>query len=211
MSIALPAWSLSPATAESVTVLIRQAREGRSDAWDLIYARIYQDLHRLARAQLQQRWRAPLSPTSLISEAWLKMAGAAASAESRFHLIALIARAMRYAMLDETKKAAADKRGHRVEFVDLEHEHRDGEAANLERLVLMDQLLEHLNKIDPRMVAIVELRYFGGLSDREIGVLLGVGEDRVGRDWRAARSYLIAHLNLGALPSDETVSSGVRT
>ncbi|WP_064747349.1 ECF-type sigma factor [Lysobacter antibioticus] len=198
MPAAQPVWSLPDATVESVTVLLHQARDGRSDAWDLIYTRIYQDLHRLARAQLRQRQRrAPLSPTSLISEAWLKMAGAAASAESRFHLIALIARAMRYAILDETKKAVADKRGSRIEFVALEGEHRIGENARMEQLVLMDQLLEHLGKVDERLVSIVELRYFGGLSDKEIGHLLGVGEDRIRREWRTARSYLIARLGQG--------------
>ncbi|MBX9401990.1 hypothetical protein K4L06_11780 [Lysobacter sp. BMK333-48F3] len=198
MPAAQALWSLPDTTVESVTVLLHQARGGRSDAWDLIYSRIYQDLHRLARAQLRQRRRhAPLSPTSLISEAWLKMAGAAESAESRFHLIALVARAMRYAILDETKKAVADKRGSGIEFVDLDGQHRIGESARIEQLVLMDQLLDHLGKIDERLVSIVELRYFGGLNDKEIGALLGLGEDRVRREWRTARSYLIARLGQG--------------
>jgi RNA polymerase sigma factor (TIGR02999 family) len=194
-------WALPDATVESVTVLIQQARQGRSDAWNLIYARIYQDLHRLARAELRQRGRQPsLSPTSLISEAWLKMAGAASSAESRFHLIALIARAMRYAILDETKKAVAGKRGRGVDFVDIDEDFRTGETARMEELVLMDQLLEHLGKIDKRLVSVVELRYFGGLSDREIGALFEVSEERIRREWRTARSYLIAHLGAVPLP-----------
>ncbi|MGO1002113.1 ECF-type sigma factor [Lysobacter sp. CA196] len=199
-------WVLPDATVESVTVLIQQARQGRSDAWNLIYARIYQDLHRLARSELRQRGRQPspssasLSPTSLISEAWLKMAGAASTAESRFHLIALIARAMRYAILDETKKAVASKRGRGVEFVDIDEDFKTGETARMEELVLMDQLLEHLGKIDKRLVSVVELRYFGGLSDREIGALFEVSEERIRREWRTARSYLIAHLGAVPLP-----------
>jgi len=195
-----PSWPLPQNTVESVTVLIHQAREGRNDAWDLIYAQIYQDLHRLACSQLRHRHRQPaLSPTSLISEAWLKMAGAATTAESRFHLIALIARAMRYAMLDEAKKIGASKRGQGIEFVDYDEDFKTGEAPRMEELVLMDQLLEHLARVNKHLVSVVELRYFGGLSDKEIGALFDVSEERIRREWRTARSYLIAHLDAGAI------------
>ncbi|MGO1002440.1 ECF-type sigma factor [Lysobacter sp. CA196] len=199
-----PTWSLSDEAVESVTTLISQARDGRSEAWDRVYSLLYRELHQIARFQLRQRHRsaAVQSPTSLISAAWLKLAGAASTAESRSQLVSLIAHAMRFVVLDEAKSVLAAKRGSGVAPVSLadNSDEEPSEAARAEQLVLLNQSLEYLARIDARLVRIVELRYFGGLTDKEIGTLLEVNERTVRRDWRRARGFLVGHLG-GALGS----------
>lgn len=180
---------------ESVTVLLGEAREGRADAWDRIYALIYRELRQIASFQLRQGSQSQ-SPTSLISAAWLRLAGAAFSAESRQHLVSLVARAMRYVILDEAKKARAVKHGMGIKRVEFnEEECPPDETIQIEQLVLLDQLIRQLASLDARMATIVELRQFGNLTHREIGELLGIHERTVRREWEIARGFLLSRLS----------------
>ncbi len=178
----------------SITLLLAQAHDGRSDAWDRIYELLYRELHQIARAQLRRHHRHNQSPTSLISAGWLKLAGAAVNAENRMHLVALMAKAMRYAILDETKRVLASKRGGGVQHLALDQVDTADQSISGEDLLHLDEALRHLSEIDQRLAIIVELRYFGGLSDREIGDLLGQNERTVRREWYNARSFLISKL-----------------
>src|SRR5690349_17238144 len=87
---------------QSVTQLLGAVESGQAGAWNRIYSLLYRDLHQIARSQIRQQRRGHMrSPTSLISETWLKLASADFSVENRAHLVALIARAMRFVLLDE--------------------------------------------------------------------------------------------------------------
>lgn len=185
--------SISEGTVTSVTALLARANEGQADAWDRIYALLYRELHRIAHAQLRAR-RQIRSPTSLIGSAWLKLAGATVTIENRMHLVGLMAHAMRYAILDEAKKSLTAKRGAQAQHLALDEEEMPAQNMPVEDLLQLDQALKHLAEIDPRLVVIVELRYFGGLTDTEIGELLNLGERTIRREWLSARSYLISHL-----------------
>lgn len=180
---------------ESVTQLLNHAQGGHSDAWDRIYALLYQDLHRIARSQIRQQRRGhSRSPTSLISETWLRLASADFSVENRSHLVALIARAMRFVLLDEARRALAEKRGDGVEVLTLDDTNEPGHQVQLEQLLILDQALNDLATVDARLAQVVELRYFGGLSEQEIADVLKVNERTVRRDWRKARAFLFSHL-----------------
>lgn len=183
------------ATLESVTQLISEAQDGRGDAWDRIYTLLYNDLHRVARSQIrQQQYGFARSPTSLISETWLRLASASLSVESRSHLIALIARAMRFVLLDEARRVLTEKRGEGIDFVALDEAVEPGQNSQLEQLLILDQALNELAAMDERLARVVELRYFGGLSELEIAEMLNVTERTVRRDWRKARAFLFSHL-----------------
>jgi ECF sigma factor. len=80
----------------SVTCLLVDAEEGDEDAWNRIYTLVYHDLHRIARSQIRRHAQPGLTPTSLISETWIKLARTQVSASCRPHLMSLIARAMRF-------------------------------------------------------------------------------------------------------------------
>lgn len=190
--------ALSQTTLESLTQLLSDAQQGRTDAWDRIYGLLYRDLHRVARSQIRQ-WQRGLSrsPTSLISDAWLRLADAAFNAENRSHLVALITRSMRFVLLDEARRALAEKRGQSAETIALDdmHEPIHGEdGGSLEQLLALDKAMNDLAAIDARLAQVVEARYFGGLHEREIAQILGVTERTVRRDWRKARAFLFSRL-----------------
>lgn len=187
---------LSDEAADSITTLLGHAPEGKADAWNRIYALLYRELHQIARAQLRSR-RQVGSPTSLVSSAWLKLADAAVTVENRMHLVALMAHAMRYAILDTIKKNMAGKRGARIEHVTLNEEEIADQVMRAEDVLQLDQALRNLATIDQRLETIVELRYFGGLNDREIGELLNISERTVRREWLSARNYLVSYLGDG--------------
>lgn len=181
---------------ESVTRLLEEAQHGCADAWDRIYSLLYQDLHRIARSQIRQSAKGiqAFTPTSLISETWLRLANADAPASSRAHLTCLIARAMRFVLVDEVRRLLTEKRGDGINFVELNDSLDPSFHAPPEQILVLNQALESLALMDERLAKVVELRYFGGLNEREIAEVFDVTERTVRRDWRKARAYLASHL-----------------
>lgn len=177
--------------------LLEAADAGQPAAWNRIYTLLYDDLHRIARSQIRRQAGPRLSPTSLISETWLKLSSARLNVASRRHLTSLIARAMRFLLLDETRRALTDthsEAGNTPLHDQLPDHHTQ---TRLEQLLSLDQALNGLASIDRRLTRVVELRYFGGLSEREVADVLGVTERTVSRDWRRARAYLLNQLGQG--------------
>ena len=179
---------------ESVTRLIADARSGRGAAWDRVYSLLYDDLHRIARSQIRQRTFGQISATSLVSEGWLRLVGAQVDVESRKHYVALVARAMRYVLMDEVRKGMAAKRGQGQSDVPLDEGIDAGGDFVLEEMVALDAALTRLSAIDARLGQLVEMRYFGGLDELEIAEALGITDRTVRRDWRKARAFLLTQL-----------------
>lgn len=180
---------------DSITRLLAAADAGHPDAWHRIYDLLYEDLHRIARSQIRHRSGLQVSPTSLISETWLKLSGAKLNIEGRRHLTALIARAMRFVLLDETRRVLADKRRAAEGATASQDEPADADAATrLEQLLVLGQALEDLASIDARLAEVVELRYFGGLTEEEVAANLGLHVRTIRRDWRRARAFLLGRL-----------------
>lgn len=181
---------------DSITDLLHAAQAGQAHAWDRIYTLLYQDLHRIARSQARQQRDLGMSPTSLVSETWLRLVNAEVAAATRPHLLALLARAMRFVLVDEARRKLTDKRGQGVVLVPLEAQHDVAEAAqSAEYMLALQQALEALEALDPRLVKVVELRYFGGLSETEVADLLQRNVRTVRRDWRKARAFLACQLD----------------
>ncbi|WP_081613415.1 ECF-type sigma factor [Xanthomonas sp. SHU 199] len=184
---------------DAITQLLESAQAGQAHAWDRIYALLYQDLHRIARSQARRQRDLAMSPTSLISETWLRLVNAEVAAATRSHLLALLARAMRFVLVDEARRMLTDKRGQGLVLVPLDAQHDAAETAHApDYMLALNQALEALAALDPRLVKVVELRYFGGLNEAEIADLLQINERTVRRDWRKARAYLSHHLNVQA-------------
>ena len=186
--------SLGLDSPESVTRLIADARSGQGAAWDRVYSLLYDDLHRIARSQIRQRTFGQISATSLVSEGWLRLVGAQVDVESRKHYVALVARAMRYVLMDEVRKGMAVKRGQGQSDVPLDEGIDAGGDFVLEEMIALDAALTRLSAIDPRLGQLVEMRYFGGLDEMEIAEALGITDRTVRRDWRKARAFLLTQL-----------------
>lgn len=164
---------------------------------DLIPA-VYDELKRMARRRLHQDAAcSTLSTTDLVHEAFLKLSGTGADWEGRAHFFGAASRAMRQVLVDFARRRQAAKRGAGAERVSL----RDGDGAlelELDQILAVDDALSRLERVDARLRAIVDLRFFAGLSETEIARMLGVSTRTIERAWLKARLVLLDALGRSA-------------
>lgn len=162
---------------------------------------LYADLMLIARAELARHRRGQtLDTRGLVHEAYFKLAGANAGRYvDRKHFFATAARAMRQVVIDYARSRLADCRGAGAEHVPLEALEAQPLAieAQAEQLVQVDDALRRLAQLEPRLVQVIELRFFSGLEVEEIAELLGISTATVKRDTRAARAFLESELGPG--------------
>ena len=183
-----------------VTQLLAQWRAGDRDALDRLIPLVYDDLRRIARLHLsRERPDHTLDTSALVHESYLQLVGRQeADWQDRAHFFAVASTAMRHILVDYARRKRASKRGGgdrvRVSLEDV------GPAADpladpltdrhAEDLILLDQVLTRLGERDPRLVQVVECRYFGGMPVRDTAEALGVSTRTVERDWTRAKAYL---------------------
>jgi len=181
--------------------LLERMREGDADAQGELLARVYAELHRLAKSYMAaERREHTLQPTALVHEAFVRLSnGAPASPENRVQFFRTAARAMRQVLVDHARARGRAKRdGARVELDDAV---TDAAAASEERgvdLLALEEALAELEASDEALARLVELRFFGGLEAEEIAALLGTSERTVRRDLQFARAWLRRRLEGGA-------------
>jgi RNA polymerase sigma factor (TIGR02999 family) len=179
-----------PAQGHEVTQLLLRLRAGDPDARERLFPLVYEELRRVARRALQrERPDHTLRPTELVHEAFLKLGAAEGPWEDRAHFLGVAARAMRQILVDHARRRLAGKRGGGMVPITLE-DVRSDEGLPPEELLALDTALDRLEHRDARMRALVEYRFFAGLSDREIAELLQVSERTVNREWAKARAWL---------------------
>jgi RNA polymerase sigma factor (TIGR02999 family) len=173
-----------------ITSLLAAMRDGDATAMDRLFPLVYREFHERAHWQLAHRRPGDtLSTTALVHETYLKLVGSSnQSYNDRIHFFAVASRAMRQILVDYARRASAHKRGS-GQVVTLESE-AIGNPDRAEELVALDEGLEQLERLDPRLVRIVELRFFGGLSVEEAADALGISPRTVKRDWQKARAFL---------------------
>jgi RNA polymerase sigma factor (TIGR02999 family) len=193
------------AAPDEVTGLLDILRSRDRSALDCLFAVVYQELHALARHQLAGRTGATLSPTVLVHETYLKLAGAENfTCFDRRRLLAVAARAMRQIIIDGARRARAQKRGGAFVRVTLDACATPTRSDAAAELIALENALEALEALDERLARVVELRYFAGLSVEETGDVLELSTRTVKREWRKARAFLFAQLEDPAL---DTASS----
>lgn len=181
---------------ESLTVLLRAWSDGNQAAGDEIITIVYNELRRLAAHYLQtERPDHTLQPTALVHELYVKLCAAEpVNWQGRGHFLAVAARQLRHLIIDYARNQRAQKRGGPLGKISLE------EAPNLAsvpmdaRVLDLDEALTRLDRLDQRAAKVVELRYFGGLTEREISEALEISVATVKRDWNFARAWLLKEL-----------------
>jgi RNA polymerase sigma factor (TIGR02999 family) len=176
------------------------------EALDHLFSATYAELKRMAAAVRRRDHAATVSATTLVNEAWIKLARRPEVAlTSELHFKRIAARAMRQVLVSVARRRQAAKRdagqGGRVTL----DESVAGGISRDDELLALDEALSELWKMNPRQAQTVESRFFGGLETLEIAELLGVSEATVLRDWRAARAWLIGQLrqpDAGGTPAD---------
>ena len=163
-------------------------------ALDTLFSATYEELRRLAASVKRDDPRATLSPTTLVNEAWLKLANSPAiGALSPLHFKRIAARAMRQILVEAARRRKAAKRGGDPVLVTFDDSY-DNAATGADELIALDEALDGLARFHPRQAVMVESRFFGGLDIPETAQLLKVSEATVLRDWRAARAWLAKEL-----------------
>jgi RNA polymerase sigma factor (TIGR02999 family) len=184
----------------SIVRLLDEARDGNENALAELVPLVYDELRRLAHAYMQrERPGHTLQTTALVHEAYLRLAGQESlSWQNRAHFRAIAAETMRRILVEYARARNAVKRGGGQRTASLEDTviGLDAESVDLEAL---DQALRRLAEIDPRMVRIVELRFFAGLTVDETAEVLSISTGTVKREWATARAWLRRELqSLGA-------------
>lgn len=178
-----------------VTTLLAAARQGDRGAADAAFGLLYDELRRLAHAKLRpHRTMTLLDTTSLVHESYLRLVGSAAAVADRRHYFAYAARVMRSVIVDFARARLAERRGGGVEHTVLVTNVVADVAAPEKDVLHVHEALERLAQADERLAQVVELRYFGGLTEPETAEALGVSLRTVRRDWNKARLLLLAAL-----------------
>ena len=160
-----------------------------------LFSAAYEELRRLAAAVKRDDRHASLSATTLVNEAFLKLAsGPRFKALSPLHFKRIVARAMRQVLVEAARRRNAGKRGGGdVIFVTLdESTAQAGQSAR--DLMALDAALEALARFHPRQAEMVVCRFFGGLDIEQTAKALDVSEATIQRDWRAAKAWLAQQL-----------------
>lgn len=178
-----------------VTVLLQGMAKGEPEAVDRLLALVYDELRQMARRHRSQWRRTPLGTQSLVHEAFLKLVDQrTVQWNSRGQFFAIASKAMRSILIDNARHYLRLKREGGRERVDLD-EGLLVSAARSEELLALDLALEKLHQADARLSALVECRFFGGLTIEETAEALGTSPATVKRDWAAARTWLYRELH----------------
>ena len=176
---------------EQITQLLQAAAGGDRHASDELFTTVYQELRKIARAH-RNRWQGnpTLNTTALIGEAYLKLAkNDLATYERRTHFYATASKAMRQILISYAERATAAKRGGDAVHITLaELAFEDGNT--LDDLLVINMLLEKLEKENPRHGQLFECRVFGGMTIQETASALSVSPATVKRDWTLLSAWV---------------------
>ena len=179
-----------------ITQLLAKMRQGNHDAEERLVTLIYSELRRIAgRYMRNEHADHSLQPTALVHEAYLRLRKMhSIDWQSRSHFLAVSAHTMRQILVDHARAKNAEKRG--VDWNRVTFTGQSGAAVEPSVNILeLDEALGRLESFDQRQAKVVEMRFFGGLSEDEIGTELGISERTVKRDWRIARAWLYHELS----------------
>jgi RNA polymerase sigma factor (TIGR02999 family) len=193
----------SPPLAEEVTELLQAVGAGDRRAFDRLLPLVYGELRRIASRRLRGEGAAEtLQTTSLVHEAYLRLVDSSRVRwQSRSHFFGVAAQAMRHILVDRARERAAQKRGGGLPHLPIEAaENGAGPAAawaeseHADRVLAVDAALEQLKEVDPRLVSVVELRFFVGLTLAEVAETLEITPAAAWREWTTAKAFLAAEL-----------------
>ncbi len=194
---------MSLAEPTDVTRLLLSWSGGDKNALNEIVPLVYRELRRLAAAYLRrERHDHTLQPTALVHEAYLRLIDQdRIDCHTRAQFFGIAANLMRQILVNHAKRRQTAKRGggNRVSLDEAAIVSQQQQEVSL---IALDDALEKLALLDPRQCRIVELRFFGGLTEDEIAELVGVSPFTVKRDWRIARAVLYEELH-APLPAPE--------
>ena len=189
----------SQATLREITSLLNDLGQGKQEAAEGLLSLVYEDLHDLARAQVNKRGPGQtVQVTDLVHEAWLRLvAHGAPEFQGRAHFFGAAANAMRNHMVEAARRKASLRRGASKESLPEEVPGIEP-GIDLGEVLAVHEALAELEQVQERAARVVTLRFFGGLSLPEAADVVGISLATAERDWRFARAYLQSRMGRGA-------------
>jgi len=177
---------------------LRKAVGSPPEQPDALVSEAYDELRQLARRYLRrERQDHTLQTTALVNEAYLRsVPGNDLRNVDRKRFVIMIAKAMREVLIDHARRHNALKRSGARQKVTLKHDIAVVDVSVID-LLAVDEALQRFSEVDPQAAQIVELRFFGGITEKQISTILGISTRTVEREWRIARLWLIHELQPG--------------
>jgi RNA polymerase sigma factor (TIGR02999 family) len=173
------------------TQLLTEWRSGHPQALDRLTPLVYDELRRLARNYMRgERGSHTLQATAVVHEAFLRLIQANVALQDRSHFFALASRLMRRVLVDHAKSRSRIKRNSGARDLAAENDDPTSPPANVD-IVALDDALEGLQQMEPRLAQVIELHYFGGMTYDQIAAAAGMSAATVHRDIRLARAWLL--------------------
>ncbi len=187
---------MSQAAPQDITRLLLDWGNGDKEALDKLMPFVYDELRRLAGNYMRnQKPGHTLQTTALVNEAYLRLIDSSQVRwQNRTHFFAISAQLMRRVLVDFARTKNAEKRGGNEQKVTFD-ETLPVFSQKESDLIALDEVLKELAKMNERQSRIVEMRYFGGMSEEEISEALDISTRTVRRDWSVARAWLFSKLN----------------
>jgi RNA polymerase sigma factor (TIGR02999 family) len=192
-----------------VTKLLHSWSQGDAAAGERFLCLVYDELRHLASRYLhQERCNHTLQPTALVHELYLRLfASEPITWQNRAHVFAVAAHTLRRILVDHARAQQSAKRGGLQPKVTLTGVQQELSSNQDHDLLTLNEALDRLAQLAPRAAQVVELRFFGGLEEKEVAEVLNVAPITIKRDWRFARAWLLAQFQ----PSDSAVAPKARS
>jgi RNA polymerase sigma factor (TIGR02999 family) len=178
-----------------ITLVLDAISRGESQAAEKLLPLVYNELRNLAAARmLHESAGHTLQPTALVHEAWLRLVGdGGQNWKGRAYFFAAAAEAMRRILVEHARRKARLKHGGGQERLNIEEVDLAGPAPD-DKILLVDEALEQLERSNPERARVVVMKFFGGMTNKEVADTLGIGERSVDRHWVCAKAWLFQQL-----------------
>ncbi|NGP87219.1 sigma-70 family RNA polymerase sigma factor [Fodinibius halophilus] len=182
---------MSSDSKSNITQLLVQASSGDQQAYDKLFPMVYNRLREIAHRQLgKEHTEHTLQKTELVHEAYLKLTDInKLDWQNRAHFFAIATKAMRQILIDYARKKTAQKRGGQQQRISFEEGKIDLDR-HAQDLIALNDLIDKMAEFDERKSRVAEMRFFTGMTNREIAEILDVSTRTIDRDWLKARSWL---------------------
>ena len=181
---------MDPISSHPVTELLGRWKGGDQEALGILIPLVYKELREIARYHLRrERPGHTLQSGALVNEAYLRLLGQQPDTQNRAHFLAVSSRLMRQILVDHARQFGAAKRGSDRK-VELDASIISPRSSDPVDLIVLNDALDALAKLDEQQGRVVELRFFGGLSTEEVAEVLNISPATVKRDWNVAKAWL---------------------
>lgn len=174
-----------------ITEILQSVKDGEGQTAETLLSLVYDELRKLAKARMQKEPTGhTLEPTALVHEAWLKMVGEKDRTwHNRAYFFTVASTAMRRILVDHARRKSAMKHGGDQQRVDIDMHELIADLPD-EKTLMVEDALEQLEKVHPAWAKIVVMKYFGGMTYKEISSVMEVSERTVERWWDGAKTWL---------------------